>query len=140
MVINVGMLRGGTDAALLRVADDVARVARVCRASGATLKVILETCLLTDDEKRTAVVLCGAAGADFVKTSTGFSRGGATEHDVALMAAGAKLFGMQVKASGGIRNADDARKMIAAGATRLGTSRGVDIVLGAKADGGKDVY
>ncbi|HBV80576.1 MAG TPA: deoxyribose-phosphate aldolase, partial [Clostridiales bacterium] len=90
-------------------------------------KVIIETCLLTDEEKEKACRCAMAAGADFVKTSTGFSTGGATEHDVALMRSvvGDKL---GVKASGGVRTPEDAEKFIAAGATRLGTSNGVKLL------------
>jgi deoxyribose-phosphate aldolase len=94
-------------------------------AQKALLKVILETGLLTDDEKRAACEISEKAGADFVKTSTGFLGGGATVEDVALMRHAVKI---GVKASGGIRTAADARKMIGAGATRLGTSNGVAIV------------
>ena len=95
----------------------------------ALTKVIIETCLLTDEEKRTACRLAQEAGADFVKTSTGFSTGGATAADVALMR---ETVGptMGVKASGGVRSRADAEAMVAAGATRLGTSSGVKIVNG----------
>jgi deoxyribose-phosphate aldolase len=124
MVIAMGALKAGE---LAQVEQDIACVRHAC--AGATLKVILETCLLTDDEKRTACRLARAAGADFVKTSTGFSRGGATVADVALMreAVGS---GMGVKASGGVRTREVAEAMIAAGATRIGTSSGVAIVAG----------
>src|SRR6185295_14873787 len=100
-----------------------------CHALGAKLKVILETGLLTDPEKVSACQLAQAAGADFVKTSTGFSKGGATSADVALMrrTVGAT---MGVKASGGVRDQKDAQAMIAAGATRLGASASVQIVQG----------
>jgi deoxyribose-phosphate aldolase len=93
----------------------------------AHLKVIIETCLLTDEEKISACLAAKAAGADFVKTSTGFSTGGATAADVALMR---KTVGpeMGVKASGGVRTKEDALAMIEAGATRIGTSNGVKIV------------
>jgi deoxyribose-phosphate aldolase len=94
-------------------------------AQKALLKVILETGLLTDDEKRAACEICEKAGADFVKTSTGFLGGVATVEDVALMH---RAVTIGVKASGGIRSAADALKMIEAGATRLGTSSGVAIV------------
>jgi deoxyribose-phosphate aldolase len=122
MVIAIGALKAGD---LAYVEHDIACVRHAC--PGATLKVILETCLLTDDEKRTACRLARAAGADFVKTSTGFSRGGATLADVALMrdAVGPE---MGVKASGGVRTRELAEAMIAAGATRIGTSSGVAIV------------
>ena len=95
--------------------------------NGAIVKVILETALLDDEQKITACTLAKEAGADFVKTSTGFGPGGATVEDVALMR---KTVGpdMGVKASGGIRTLEDLRKMVAAGATRIGTSAGVKIV------------
>jgi len=125
MVIFVGGLKAGEDDA---VRDDIAGVAGVCRAAGARCKVILETCLLTDAEKERACALCVAAGADFVKTSTGFSTGGATAEDVALMSRAVRAHGLGVKASGGIRTLADARRMLEAGATRLGTSSGVAIV------------
>ena len=91
------------------------------------VKVIIEACLLTDDEKVKVCELAKQAGADFVKTSTGFSTGGATVEDVALMR---KTVGadMGVKAAGGVRNFDAAKEMIEAGATRIGTSNGLDIV------------
>lgn len=125
MVINVGALKSGDDEAVYR---DIRSVVRVCQQAGALCKCILETCLLTDDEKRRACAAAKRAKADFVKTSTGFSTGGATVEDVALLAAAVADAGMQVKASGGIRNFADAQRMIAAGATRLGTSAGVRIV------------
>ncbi len=124
MVVNVGALKGGDDDA---VRADIAAVAEPVHMAGALLKVIIETCLLTDDEKRRACTLSLEAGADYVKTSTGFSTGGATVADVALMretvgdAAG-------VKASGGIRTLADAEAMIAAGASRLGVSAAVSIL------------
>ena len=124
MVVNVGALKGGDDDA---VRADIAAVAEPVHMAGALLKVIIETCLLTDDEKRRACTLALEAGADYVKTSTGFSTGGATVADVALMretvgdAAG-------VKASGGIRTLADAEAMIAAGASRLGVSAAVSIL------------
>jgi len=100
---------------------------RVAHRKGAIVKVILETCLLTDEEKVTACLLAKEAGADFVKTSTGFSTSGATVEDVRLMRS---VVGpeMGVKASGGIRSLADAQAMIAAGATRIGTSSGVKMV------------
>jgi deoxyribose-phosphate aldolase len=134
MVIDIGGLRGGEHQ---RVQRDIARVADACRESGAICKVILETGLLTDEEKVVASRLARAARAHFVKTSTGFGPGGATVYDVALMreAAGPAL---GVKASGGIRTAEDAQAMIAAGATRIGASAGVAIVGGAPAgEGGR---
>ncbi|HKJ26277.1 MAG TPA: deoxyribose-phosphate aldolase [Anaerolineales bacterium] len=131
MVINIGALKAG-DHTL--VANDVHEVVRMGHSHGALVKVIIETSLLTDDEKVTACLLSKEAGADFVKTSTGFSGGGATVEDIALMR---RVVGpdMGVKASGGVRDFDDAEKMVAAGATRLGASAGVKIVQGAKEKG-----
>ena len=127
MVINVGALKS-RDYEL--VERDIASVARVVHAGGAILKVIIETALLTDDEKVAASQLAKVAGADFVKTSTGFGPGGATAEDVALMrrVVGPK---MGVKASGGIRTYADAQKMVAAGASRIGASASVKIIQGA---------
>ena len=124
MVMNIGALKGGDRDA---VQCDISMLAAACHAGGAILKVILEMCLLTDDQKRIACELCKAAGADFVKTSTGFGASGATESDVALMR---KTVGseMGVKASGGIRTLADLRKMVAAGASRVGASASVSIV------------
>ena len=122
MVINIGYLKSGmTD----EVLSDIKAVRAACE--GKILKVIIETCLLTDDEKRTACSLAEKAGADFVKTSTGFSKGGATVHDVALMkeAIGGRL---SVKASGGVRDYATAKAMIEAGASRIGASAGIAIV------------
>lgn len=129
MVIPVGRLK---DQDYDYVREDI--VAVVAAAKGKALtKVIIETCLLTDEEKRMACRLAKEAGADFVKTSTGFSTGGATVADVKLMreTVGAE---MGVKASGGVRSRADAEAMVAAGATRLGTSSGVQIVAGKKED------
>ena len=125
MVINIGALKEGN---LDLVREDIAAV-REAAGSGAVLKVIIETCLLTRGEITTACELAREAGADFVKTSTGFSTGGATVEDVALMrrAVGGS---MGVKASGGIKTAEDAEAMVAAGANRIGTSSGVAIVGG----------
>ena len=122
MVLNIGALKDGRYNDVLQ---DVKQV--VTAAQGHTVKVILETCLLTDEEKKQAVRLCCEAGASFVKTSTGFSTGGATVQDVALMKA-ACAPGVQVKAAGGIRSYDDAMRMIEAGADRIGTSAGVKIM------------
>jgi len=122
MVMNIGALKSGNRQL---VHDDIAAVAATVHAQKALLKVILETGLLTDDEKRAACEISEKAGADFVKTSTGFLAGGATVEDVTLMRRAVKI---GVKASGGIRTAADARKMIEAGATRLGTSSGVAIL------------
>jgi len=129
MVINVGALKGG-DLAL--VERDIRAVAEACRDGGAILKVIIEAVLLTDEEKVQACQLAKKARADYVKTSTGFSSGGATVHDVALMSDTVKGTRMGVKAAGGIRSFADAEKMIQAGATRIGASAGVRIVKEAK--------
>jgi len=129
MVINIGALKGGNDALVLR---DIRAVVEDCVDGNAVCKVILETALLTDEEKRRASELARAARADFVKTSTGFSTGGATVSDVALMAEVVRGAGMEVKASGGISSYSDARAMIEAGATRLGASASIGIVREAK--------
>jgi deoxyribose-phosphate aldolase len=128
MVINVGALKS-RDYEL--VERDIASVARACHAAGATLKVIIEAALLTDEEKVVACQLAKVAEADFVKTSTGFGPGGAKVEDVALMR---RVVGpaMGVKAAGGIKTFEDAQKMIAAGASRLGASASVKIVSGAQ--------
>jgi deoxyribose-phosphate aldolase len=129
MVLNVGQLRGGaTDA----VRADIQAVVVAAHRGGAVVKVILETALLNDDQKRAACLLAKEAGADFVKTSTGFGPGGATAHDIALMreAVGPD---MGVKAAGGIRTLADLRAMTAAGATRVGASASVAIMEAAKA-------
>jgi deoxyribose-phosphate aldolase len=124
MVLNIGELRAGH---LSAVRGDIQAVADAAHAGRAILKVILETALLSDTEKRHACEAAREAAADFVKTSTGFGPGGATAADVELLrhAAGPS---MGVKASGGIRTLADACRMLAAGATRLGTSSGVQIV------------
>jgi deoxyribose-phosphate aldolase len=124
MVINVGALKSG-DVRL--VERDVEAVTAPCRAAGAISKVIIEAALLTDDEKRAACTLAKAAGADFVKTSTGFGPGGATVADVELMR---QVVGgeMGIKAAGGVRDLEGLRAMVAAGATRIGASAGVRIV------------
>ena len=129
MVINVGALRQGEHKI---VEDDIRAVVNLSHASGALVKVILETALLNDEQKIHACRLSVSAGADFVKTSTGFSKSGATVEDVALMR---KAVGpaVGVKASGGIRSLEDLRAMVAAGATRIGTSSGVKIVEAAAA-------
>ncbi|NNF03138.1 MAG: deoxyribose-phosphate aldolase, partial [Rhodothermales bacterium] len=135
MVINVGRLRSGQ---FDYVQDDIQAVVRAAAAAapmrsgrrrGVVTKVILETALLTDEEKVIASVLARNAGADFVKTSTGFSSGGATATDVSLMrrAVGPE---MGVKASGGVRTREDAERMIAHGATRIGASASVAIMQG----------
>jgi deoxyribose-phosphate aldolase len=132
MVLNIGELRGGRREAVLA---DIRAVVQCSHASGAITKVILETGLLDDRQKVLACELAGEAGADFVKTSTGFGPGGATAEDVALMrrAAGPR---MGVKASGGIRTLEDFQRMVAAGATRIGASAGVKIVEAALAHAG----
>ncbi len=124
MVINVGALRSGDFDA---VKNDIQQVVRVAHQAGAIVKVILETALLDDTQKTTASKLAKAAGADFVKTSTGFSSSGATAHDIALMRAAVGPE-MGVKASGGIRTLQDVQTMTAAGATRIGASASVKIV------------
>ncbi len=130
MVINVGALKSGDHEV---VYGDIAKVVDAAHEVGALCKVILETALLTDEEKVIASALAKRARADFVKTSTGFGPGGATVYDVALMR---ETVGpeMGVKASGGVRTAHEAEDMIAAGATRIGASAGVQIVSGS--DGG----
>jgi deoxyribose-phosphate aldolase len=124
MVLNVGALKSGDQA---YVENDIRGVAEVAHEAGAILKVILETSLLSDAEKEIACELSLAAGADFVKTSTGFAGGGATVEDVRLMRS---VVGDRcgVKASGGIRSAADLAAMVTAGANRIGTSSGVKIV------------
>jgi len=123
MVINIGALKSGKPD---MVEEDIRAVADVCKGK-ALLKVIIETCLLTDAEKTTACELSKKAGANFVKTSTGFSTGGATAEDITLMR---RIVGpeMGVKASGGIRNLETALRMIEAGATRIGASASISIV------------
>ena len=125
MVLNIGAMKAGD---LNAVGEDILEVRHEARHQ-ILLKVIIETCLLTNDEKITACELAQKAGADFVKTSTGFSFGGATVEDVALMR---KTVGPQmgVKASGGIKDFETAASMIAAGATRIGAGAGVAIVSG----------
>ncbi len=126
MVINIGALKGG-DTKL--VAQDIQAVVSTAHKAGAIVKVILETALLTDEEKVIASLLAKEAGADFVKTSTGFAGGGATVHDVALMRSVVGPI-MGVKAAGGIHTREDAENMIKAGATRIGASAGIKIVQG----------
>jgi len=129
MVINVGALQSG-EYELVKL--DIQSVADVCHRGGAIVKTILETALLDDTRKVIACTLAKMAGADFVKTSTGFGPGGATAHDVALMR---RVVGseMGVKASGGIRTLEDLERMVAAGATRVGASASVKIVEAAAA-------
>lgn len=123
MVINVGALKSGDDCT---VEDDIRAVAEAAHENGVLCKVIIETALLTDEEKVRACLAAKNAGADFVKTSTGFAKGGATVEDVVLMrhTVGQAL---GVKASGGVKGIDDARAMFEAGATRIGASVGVKI-------------
>src|SRR2546423_5897679 len=131
MVINVGALKSGDDCA---VEYDIRQVVEAAHEYAVLVKVIIEAVLLTDDEKVRACVAAKRAGADFVKTSTGFAKGGATVADVALMR---RTVGqeMGVKAAGGVRGLEDARAMLAAGATRIGASVGVKIAQ--EAAGGK---
>jgi deoxyribose-phosphate aldolase len=126
MVINIGALKG-KDHTL--VAQDIAGVVRIAHAANVLVKVIIETALLNEEEKITACLLAKEAGADYVKTSTGFSGGGATVEDIRLMRSvvGAD---MGVKASGGVKDYEDARDMMQAGATRIGASAGIKIVQG----------
>jgi deoxyribose-phosphate aldolase len=131
MVIAIGALKSGD---LRTVEEDIRAVAEAAHDGGAILKVILETSLLTDDEKVAGCVAARKARAEFVKTSTGFSTGGATARDVELMAQAVDRK-LGVKASGGIRSAEDAQRLIAAGATRIGASVGVKIVKEARAKG-----
>lgn len=132
MVINVGELKSNNDEA---VKNDIEAVVKAAEGNALT-KVIIETSLLTDDEKVRACKLAKQVGADFVKTSTGFSGGGASVHDIKLMreTVGSE---MGVKASGGVRDLESTKAMIDAGATRIGASAGVDIIAGNK---GTDNY
>ncbi|HLO32790.1 MAG TPA: deoxyribose-phosphate aldolase [Anaerolineales bacterium] len=136
MVINIGALKARD---LETVAKDIRGVVNAAHSRGIIVKVIIETVLLNDEEKTIACLISKEAGADFVKTSTGFAGGGATVHDVALMR---KVVGPQmgVKASGGVRTFEDAESMIKAGATRIGASAGVKIIQGpsAQVPAGKD--
>lgn len=131
MVINIGALKSGDWNTVKRDIEGVTNASR----GRALVKVILETSLLNDEEKIKACTIAKMAGADFVKTSTGFNTGGATIADIKLMreVVGPK---MGVKASGGIRDTETARAMIAAGATRIGTSSGINIVKGTKPSAG----
>jgi deoxyribose-phosphate aldolase len=140
MVINIGMLKSGD---YEYIENDIFAVVTTARRYGALTKVIIETALLTDEEKIKACLLAKSAGADFVKTSTGFAKGGATVGDIALMR---KVVGsaMGVKASGGVRTREEALAMVASGADRIGASASVKIVGGNgdanKAEPGKDKY
>ncbi|NWG27687.1 MAG: deoxyribose-phosphate aldolase [Ignavibacteriaceae bacterium] len=130
MVINVGKLKAGD---YNYVENDIQQVVRTAKSNGALVKVIIETALLTDEEKVKACLICKKSGADFVKTSTGFSKGGANVGDVALMkyVVGSSI---GVKAAGGIRSKEDAEAMIASGADRIGASASVKIVTGEKSE------
>ncbi len=125
MVINIGALKSGRDEL---VYEDIRAVVEAAEEGGAICKVILETSLLNDDEKVRACQASRRAKAHFVKTATGFGPGGATVEDVTLMSREVSGANMRVKASGGIRNLQDAQKMISAGAARIGASAGVRIV------------
>lgn len=129
MVINVGLLKSGK---IDQVLEEITQIKNVCGEK--VLKVILETCYLTDEEKVLASELSVKAGADFVKTSTGFGTGGATLEDVILMkqAVGGKAY---IKASGGVRDAETAHTYINLGVQRIGTSNGIAIVMGGKGAG-----
>ena len=130
MVINVGRLKA---ADYEYVENDVTQVVQLSKKNGALVKVIIEAALLTDEEKVKACLICKKAQADFVKTSTGFSKGGATVGDVALMkyVVGSSI---GVKAAGGIRSKEEAEAMIASGADRIGASASVKIVSGEKSE------
>ncbi len=117
MVINIGMLRAGR---VDYVRDEIAAVRAECR--GRVLKVIIETCLLTDEEKKLMCSVVAGGGADYIKTSTGFSKGGATKEDIRLFAENVPA-GLKIKAAGGISTLADAEEFIKLGASRLGTSR-----------------
>jgi deoxyribose-phosphate aldolase len=127
MVLNIGLLKSGAKEDYEAVKQDIRGVVELAHGAGAIVKVILETCLLTFEEKHRASELALAAGADFIKTSTGFSTGGATVDDITLMrsVAGTRA---GVKASGGIRSLADASAMLHAGATRIGASASVKIL------------
>ena len=122
MVMNMSAFKSGNYDG---VVEDIAAVVEAAKPYA--VKVIIETCLLTDEEKVKACELVAKGGAAFVKTSTGFSKGGATTHDVEILAREAKRHGIGVKAAGGIRDYETAKAMIAAGADRIGTSAGVAI-------------
>ena len=138
MVLNIGLLKSATAADYEAVKQDIRGVVELAHGAGAIVKVILETCLLSYEEKLRASELSLSAGADFIKTSTGFSTGGATVDDIAMMrgVAGSRA---GVKASGGVRTVEDAVKMAQAGANRIGASASVAIVTG-KGDGKSKGY
>ncbi len=129
MVINIGWAKEGNWAA---ITDEIAAIKRAC--NGKLLKVIIETCLLTDEEKIHLCKCVSDSGADYIKTSTGFSKAGATFHDVELFAANIAPH-VKIKAAGGISSLEDAEKFIELGASRLGTSRIVKIAKGLENDG-----
>lgn len=129
MVINVGLLKDGEDT---QVCDEIKKIKVAC--GGKLLKVIIETCLLTEEEKVRACKIVTEAGAEYIKTSTGFSKGGATLEDVKLMKANVGA-GVLVKAAGGISGLEDAQAFLDAGASRLGTSRVVKAVQGEEGKG-----
>lgn len=125
MVMNIAAFKSGNYEG---VVEDIRAVVEAAKPY--PVKVIIETCLLNDEEKRTACQLITRGGAKFVKTSTGFNKGGATVKDVELLAQEAKKYNLLVKASGGIKNYADAQAMLAAGADRIGTSAGKEIAAG----------
>src|SRR6202789_2436727 len=127
MVLNIGLLKSGTKEDYEAVKQDIRGVVELAHGAGAIVKVILETCLLTFEEKLRASEIALSAGADFIKTSTGFSTGGATVDDITLMR-GVAGTGAGVKASGGIRSLADTSAMLHAGATRIGASASVKIL------------
>lgn len=130
MVINIGMLKAGRHGEVL---DEIRQLKKA--AGQRVLKVIVETCLLTEEEKITMCRVVGEAGADFIKTSTGFAGGGATFEDVALFARHVAP-GVRIKASGGISTLEDARRFVALGASRLGTSRIVKLLKEGRSEAG----
>lgn len=125
MVMNIAAFKSGNYEA---VTEDIKAVVEAAKPY--PVKVIIETCLLSDEEKKTACQLVARGGAAFVKTSTGFNKGGATVHDVQLLAAEAEKYGISVKAAGGIKDYETAKAMLEAGAQRIGTSSGIAIVQG----------
>ncbi|WP_433964179.1 deoxyribose-phosphate aldolase [Tunturiibacter gelidiferens] len=127
MVLNVGLLKSGQTSDYEAIRQDIHGVVEIAHAAGAIVKVILETCLLTFEEKLRASELALSAGADFLKTSTGFSTGGATADDIGLLR-GVAGIRAGVKASGGIRSLADTTTMLRAGASRIGASASVKIV------------
>ena len=127
MVVNIGRVKDGDFDYVRNEIEQLAKLVHSSADDKAVLKVIIETCLLTDEEKRQLCRIVGEAGADFIKTSTGFSTGGATLNDIKLLREHSPSH-VQVKASGGIRDGPFARELIQAGATRLGTSSGVALM------------